>query len=520
MAYYAIYLRKSRKDMELEANGELETLARHEKQLKELASKLKLPISDIYKEVVSGESISTRPEMQKLLSEVEKGTYAGVLVMEVERLARGDTIDQGIVAQAFRVSNTKIITPIKTYDPSNEFDEEYFEFGLFMSRREYKTINRRIQRGRIASAKEGKFLGSDAPYGYDKVKIPNDKGYTLQPNSAADVVKLIYHLYTEENLGMTMIANKLDEMKIKPRYRDTWSRSTINDILQNIVYTGKIRWSYKKENKQVVDGVMKKHRHKSDEYILVDGIHPAIITTDVFEKAQQIRTGRVHVSVTSKLPLQNPLTGLIYCKRCGTLMTRLAPCSKNPYAAIKCTNRNCDNVSSPLYLVEQKILTSLSQLLEQYKLDLSAATVETTDESLKLSVLENALEKLNSELSTVHDQINNTFDLLEQGVYSVEVFTTRNQMLSTKEKELSSAADKLVADIDTLKMIQDGKNNIIPTIEHILDSYNSLPDAESKNLLLKKVLTKIEYEKSTRNTRGKRDNDNFDIYLYPHFPSV
>ena len=49
--------------------------------------------------------------------------YDGVLVMEVERLARGNSVDQGIIAQAFKYSNTLIITPTKTYDPQNEFDE-------------------------------------------------------------------------------------------------------------------------------------------------------------------------------------------------------------------------------------------------------------------------------------------------------------------------------------------------------------------------------------------------------------
>lgn len=66
------------------------------------------------------------------------------------------------MSQTFKYSGTKIITPMKVYDPENEFDEEYFEFGLFMSRREYKTINRRLQRGRISSAKEGKFVGKTA----------------------------------------------------------------------------------------------------------------------------------------------------------------------------------------------------------------------------------------------------------------------------------------------------------------------------------------------------------------------
>ena len=71
---------------------------------------------------------------------------------------------------------------MKTYNPNNEYDEEYFEFGLFMSRREYKTINRRLQRGRLSSVKEGKCVCSIAPYGYDKVKLKGDKGFTLARN--------------------------------------------------------------------------------------------------------------------------------------------------------------------------------------------------------------------------------------------------------------------------------------------------------------------------------------------------
>lgn len=143
-----IYLRKSRADREAEARGEGETLARHERILLDLAKKRGYNVGAIYKEIVSGETISARPVMQQLLREVESGMWDGVLVVEVERLARGDTIDQGVVARSFQYSNTLIITPLKTYDPNNEYDEEYFEFGLFMSRREYKTMTRKSPNGR------------------------------------------------------------------------------------------------------------------------------------------------------------------------------------------------------------------------------------------------------------------------------------------------------------------------------------------------------------------------------------
>lgn len=134
------------------------------KILTTLAKKRGLTIGKIYREIVSGETISERKEMQKLLKDVENEMWTGILVVEVERLARGDTSDQGRVAKAFKYSHTQIITPVKTYNPDNEFDEEYFEFGLFMSRREYKTINRRLQRGRELSVAEGNFIGNIPPF--------------------------------------------------------------------------------------------------------------------------------------------------------------------------------------------------------------------------------------------------------------------------------------------------------------------------------------------------------------------
>ena len=119
---YCMYLRKSRKDIEAEKHGEGETLKRHFDTLMSLANRLKIIIREdaIYKEIVSGDTIASRPVMQQLLADIETGKWDGVLVVEVERLARGDTIDQGIVAQTFKYSNTKIITPMKIYNQTTK----------------------------------------------------------------------------------------------------------------------------------------------------------------------------------------------------------------------------------------------------------------------------------------------------------------------------------------------------------------------------------------------------------------
>lgn len=507
---YCEYLRKSRLDIEAERHGDMQTLERQKQILHDFAKRNNIPISKTYKEVVSGESIDARPEMQKLLEEVEQGKWEGVLVVEVERLARGDSIDQGIVSRAFKRHNTKIITPIKTYEPDNEFDEEYFEFGLFMSRREYKVITRRIQRGRVQSAKEGKFLSSVPPYGYDKVKLTDQKGYTLAPNpEEAPVVKMIFEKYIS-GMGMTVIATELDKMGIIPRYRTSWSKSTINDILKNPVYLGKIRWSYKKEFKNY-NNSGQTHREKRDDYILVDGLHPAIISQQDFDRALKMRKNNTRKATKKNLSLQNPLAGVVHCKKCGALMTRLGENSKNPYSALKCSNRYCDNVSAPIYLVEEAIINNIKDWLAIAELNVEKEYNETAQKA----VTKNAIKKLETEIDTINLQIKKTYDFLEQGIYDTEVFAERNTHLAARKKETTEKLAALRTANKKQLSLTDIKEVIIPRIKALVESYFTVDNIESRNTILKTVLNDVIYLKDVRNTKGKRNTSNFQLEVFP-----
>lgn len=197
---------------------------------------------------------------------MESGAYAGVLVMEVPRLARGNTRDQGTVAETFQYSGTKIITPDKVYDPADEADAEYFEFGLFMSRREYKAINRRLQRGRMASLSEGKYIAGTAPYGYRRIRVPQQRGYTLAiVPETAEIVREIFHLYTVGEprpdgttapIGSYGIANLLNARGVLSPGGTQWTASAVRDILKNPTYAGYLRWSYRPDKRQMTGGIL------------------------------------------------------------------------------------------------------------------------------------------------------------------------------------------------------------------------------------------------------------------------
>lgn len=503
---YCIYLRKSRADAELEARGEGETLERHSRSLHTLADKMGFDIGEEYREIVSGETITARPEMQRLLSDVEAGKWDGVFVMEVERLARGDTIDQGLVARTFKIHGTKIITPVKVYDPNDEFDEEYFEFGLFMARREYKAINRRIQRGRIASVKEGKYVAAVPPYGYDRIKSPDGKGFILSPHPIeASVVQRIFSDYVA-GLGANTIANKLTDEGIIPRVGTEWSPATIRDMLKNPVYTGKIRWQYKRYIKSATAGGVSKKRYKSKDYILIDGKHEALISEETFNNAaKQMRINSKNTT-RSDMVLHNPLSGLIYCRECGKLMTRLSPGSGKSYATLICKTRGCPTVSSPLYQVEEELLKILREYYKNYELHFSASNGDKLPR-----VTGAAIKNLEKKLKVIDKQVEKVYTLLEQGIYTIEVFTERQGKLKLEKELLQQQLSEAVR-------LQGIHQNVkLPTkgeIKNVIELYDKCETDEARNRLLRQVIKRIDYSKLQANTRGMLDNRRFEIEVY------
>lgn len=522
---YCLYLRKSRADLEAEAHGEGETLARHEKLLLELAKKRNYNVTQIYREVVSGETIAARPVMQHLLQEVEQGIWDGVLVVEVERLARGDTIDQGIMAQAFKYSNTEIITPLKVYDPNNEFDEEYFEFGLFMSRREYKTINRRLQRGRAASAKEGKYVTGRTPYGYERIRVPNDKGWTLKPKEdEADIIRFIFRMYsTGEELpdgsfrpvGCRIIAKKLDEMGISPPGRASqWEESSIRSILKNPLYMGKIRWNTKKRKKRVVNGSVSYERAAPppDEQIFVDGLHPPLVDADLFGRVQDIFASKGSVPVQRKNEVVNPLAGILYCSKCGRAMTRRP---SSPSDILMCPNRTCSTVSSRADIVEERLLQALRLWLNEYRLEWSDNPHPDEDTAIELK--RKSIRKAQSEVDTLTKQLARTHDLLEQGVYDTDTFLTRSRSITERMEAAKQSIEELSASLIEDEKRAVSRKSIVPKVEHLLDVYDELPTAASKNELLKGIIERVEYSKETRSPRNG-PFDNFELVLTSKLP--
>lgn len=513
-----MYLRKSRTDRDFIGNSEELTLARHRQILEDLAQKNKYMVSNVFEEVVSGDSIVERPRMQELLACVETGEYTGVLVVDIDRLGRGNSIDQGIIQQTFKYSDTKIITPQKIYDFNNEYDEEYAEFGLFMGRKEYKMTKRRLLNGRLASVNEGKYCGGTAPFGYETYKLKGEKGFSLRvvPEQAA-IVKLIFDWYINgidgKPVGCFVITRKLNELGYRNQYGREWITSHIVKVINNETYTGKIVWYRRKEYSKIENGVVSKRAKimEENERIVVNGLHDAIIDEDTFKLASKRKKNQAPKCNRDK-ELKNPFIGVLYCKKCGKSMM-LRSADKSNRRAFCCSNVNCNNKGVYIDTFETKFLGSLKEIYSDYMIASKSNTNHFTNDNL--TTLANNKRELDIKVSKLQDQLDKAFDLLEQGIYDTDTFIKRSELLKNSITECQKDISVIETEIGKNKNNKQAKELFIPKLKTLSECYYQIESAQEKNNLIKEIIYQIDYEKYGW---GRGHSDEFTIEISVKYP--
>ncbi|MDM8129219.1 recombinase family protein [Paraclostridium benzoelyticum] len=492
-----IYLRKSRSDEEAEKQGEFETLSRHRSTLLKVAKEQNLNIVEIKEELVSGESIAYRPKMLELLEEVKNNFYDSVLVMDIDRLGRGNMQDQGLILETLKKSKTKIITPRKTYDLTNEFDEEYSEFEAFMARKELKLITRRMQRGRIKSVEEGKFIASKPPYGYKFTFDENGKKSMVIDEEKANVVKLIFKLYTDGN-GASKVANHLNSLGLKTTTGRSWYEKGVRDIIKNKTYAGYVVWNKIERTK-----TSSKPRSQ-DEIIESKGLHDPIISEDIWNKAQRVLKGNAILPTPVFKEITNPLAGLIICRCCGHKMLARSSTSKNVYEKfIRCTNCGM-NRGSKLYIVEEEVIKQLREWVKVYKTNFK--NIPSIDNSnSNLDAYNKLLKNLNSEYETLVKQKENLHNLLEQGIYDVDTYLDRSKTLTDKIETNKFNIESVKKDIAKEQKVNVSIDDIIPSVEDVLDLYYKTDLMSERNDLLRSVIDYIDYYKEPGSKKSKLD---------------
>ncbi len=491
------YFRKSRTDdpsLSVE-----EVLSKHESILDEWAERNLgevIPEENKYREVVSGETIADRPEFQKVLKLIESPKIKAILVVEVQRLSRGDLEDAGRLIKLLRYTNTLVITPMKTFDLKDEYDRDMFERELKRGNEFLEYQKKIMGRGRVLSASQGNYIASKPPYGYDKITIMEGKRKcpTLAINEEqANVVRMIFDWFVKENVGTSTIANRLNELKIKPPEIAHWTADSIRTILENPHYIGKVRWNERKAVLVVDNGEFRKTRPKTapGEYILCDGKHEAIISEELFNAAQEKR-GRSHRTCDNR-KLRNPLASLLYCE-CGKAMcyrhsTRGNLKYREP--RLVCNGQKyCGTGSCSVSEMIDVVAEILGNKIAEFEIEATKGDDGSTKMQEKLIAnLEKKLNDISSrELSLWESQIDP--DVASR--MPPHIFQALTDKLVKEREETELALEKsratLTAPIDYQKKIV----TLQKALDALLDDKVSVAE---KNHLLKACISRITYHR-------------------------
>lgn len=497
-----IYLRKSRTDDPLLSVEEV--LAKHETILNEWVERnlsAPIPQANRFREVVSGETIADRPEIQRVLKLIESPKIKAILTVEVQRLSRGDLEDAGKLIKLLRYTNTLVITPTKTYDLTNEYDRDIFERELKRGNEFLEYQKKIMNRGRQLSSSMGNYIGSVAPYGYEKIWIT--EGKRKCPTLAiieeqAEVVRMIFDMYVNQDMGRPSICYRLDELHIKPPKGIHWSPYGIKDVLENPVYIGKIKWNWRKVVTVVEDSEILKTRPKSHsgEYMLYDGKHPAIISEELFQAARD-KQGRNHrAKPTTKV--RNPLAGLLYCK-CGramSLRTYKKGGVERSSPRLCCDDQTHCGTGSCLYSeMIDFIATVLSQRIHEYEIASQSDSDRIVENHERLiKTLEKKLAELRErELSQWEAQSDP--DISKRMPH--HIFQQLNAKLLHEKEEVEQALHKAYAEQPTHIDYRQRIITLRTALDALLD--DSISPAQ-KNKFLRACIERIDYcrERSNR----------------------
>lgn len=490
-----VYLRKSRTD-DVSLTVE-EVLQKHETIVLEWIERnmdRPIPEGNWYREVVSGETIADRPEFQKVLKKMESSNVKAILVVELVRLSRGDLEDCGRLMKLLRYTNTQVITPQRMYDLQDEFDREGFEREIKHGNYYLEYSKKLMKRGIDYAINNGAYVASYPPYGYKKIRVTISKKKlpTLEiVEEEAKVVQMIFNWYVNENMGAQRIANRLDEMGIKPKKAKQWCSHSVRKMLENEHYVGLIRYYAHKIVYDVQDQNVTKRKVAVDDYQLYKGLHPAIIDEDIFYRAKTKKDSNPRVQKDRKL--RNPLATMLYCE-CGHAMTF---CYRRGIARFECPEqRRCGNSSIDASLLISMICDELKKHIENFSVEMNSSNEDIIKkQEERISYLEKRLKDIEyKELSlwekyTEENMPKSVFENLK-AKYETEKESTESA-LANAIKDMPEKVDyeeMIVAFHDALEGIQ-----------------NENISAEARNNLLKACIEKIRYKRDGA-VRGARED--------------
>ncbi len=271
----------------------------------------------------SGKSIEGRVSFNQMMEDIKSGKdgVSYVLVFKLSRFGR-NAADVLATLQVMQDFGVNLICVEDGIDSSKDAGKLMISVLSAVAEIERENIRVQTMEGRMQKAREGKWNGGFAPYGYSLID-----GKLEVNEEEAVAIRMIFDQYVNTDLGANGIAKYLENHGIHKIARQNgknplFDAALIRRIIQNPVYSGKI--SYGRRRTEKVHGTRNEYRQvKKDDYLLVDGLHEALVSEEVWEQAQvkvaaqAKKYEKVNRDKREKIHL---LSGILKCPVCGAGM--------------------------------------------------------------------------------------------------------------------------------------------------------------------------------------------------------
>ena len=206
--------------------------------------------------------------------------------------------------------------------------------------------------------------------------------------------------------------------------------------------------------------------------------------------------------------------GLLYCSVCGRSLVQL-PQGSHGAPMVMCPTAKCPTVGSRRDVVEEALLAALADWLEAYKVRAQSDAGEQ-ENGAAIQDAERSIARARNQLDALNKQKGSLYDLLEQGLYSKDVFLERSRVLAARITETERQIETLRKHLGALRQAELTRKSVAPSIQNVLDVYATLGTPAEQNALLKTVLDHVVYFKSQGGSWRESD---MRLYVYPKITS-
>lgn len=513
-----LYMRLSKDD---ENSGESSSISTQRDILREFARKHDIVVKDEYIDDGYSGTNYDRPDFKRMISDIENGVINCVITKDLSRLGRNSSKTSDLLDEYFPGRGVRYIAVIDGYDTLNLTSGSIMTtpFMLLMNEMYARDISNKIRSSFRAKMEKGEYIGSFAPYGYQKDIEHGNKNHLVIDHQVAHIIKRMfqaaYNGSPPKEIRDWLNKNKIPTPAVYrclkmphldidnySKHRE-WTSEMVCKILKNPVYLGHLqqgkttKMSFKSKNTRI---------NKASEWIVVKNTHEPLVTEEIFEGVQRRSVARRYPPTKGFV---NIFSGIAKCADCGRNMTTAPTKKKGSTYNLSCGGyktygaKECSNHFIDYDLLYQTVLQEIRLWLSLSKEDRCAIVEDLNSMENKTTVNEDitlTIQKLEQRRKEVASLVKKIYEDFSFGRMPNGIYDNLSKEYESEYASLECSINELTGQIQE----DTEKGKAYKDFFALLDEITAVKSLSIP--LLKKLIDRIEVEQGyyERDANGKK----------------